>query len=101
MTQYSETPAIPGKVLEHQFLKPLKVSQSQLARDIDVPRTRIVEIIHGQRAITADTALRLATYFDTDPLYWLTLQTKYDLHCTIRDRGDEIKQRIRQLKSVA
>lgn len=69
----------PGKILEQDFLKALKISQYRLAKAIDVSPRRINEIVHGNRAITADTALRLARYFETSAQFWMNLQTQYDL----------------------
>ncbi len=71
---------------------PLKLSQNQLTRDLDVPVGRINQIIHGRRAITADTALRLARYFNTSPELWLDLQNDYDLRCAKRKLGDKISR---------
>ena len=72
-------PIHPGEILLEEFLKPMGLSQNQLANDIGVPPRRINEIIHGQRRITADTALRLAHYFKMSPQFWLGLQMDYDL----------------------
>ncbi len=72
-------PIHPGEVLMEEFLEPLGLSQNQLANDIGVPPRRINEIIHGKRRITADTALRLAHYFEMTPQFWLGLQMDYDL----------------------
>jgi len=72
-------PIHPGEILMEEFLKPLELSQNQLANDIGVPPRRINEIIHGKRRITADTALRLAHYFKMSPQFWLGLQMDYDL----------------------
>ena len=69
----------PGKTLYEQFLAPRKLSQNRLARAIEVPPRRINEIVHGKRAISADTALRLSRYFGTSERFWLNLQTRYDL----------------------
>ena len=69
----------PGEILSEEFLKPLGLTQYRLARDIGVPPRRINEIVKGQRAITADTALRLGRYFCMAPEFWLNLQTHYDL----------------------
>jgi antitoxin HigA-1 len=69
-------------------MKPLKLSQNKLARDLDVPVARINDIIHAKRGISADTALRLAAYFKTSPEFWLTLQTRYDLKIAERKVGD-------------
>ena len=72
-------PIHPGEVLMEEFLAPLGLSQNQRANDIGVPPRRINEIIHGKRRITADTALRLAHYFEMSPQFWLGLQMDYDL----------------------
>src|SRR5882762_5253801 len=69
----------PGEILDEEFLKPMGITQYRLAKDISVPRRRINEIVKGQRAISADTALRLGKYFGMAPQFWLNLQTHYDL----------------------
>jgi addiction module HigA family antidote len=72
-------PVHPGEILLSEFLEPLGVSQYQLAKAVDVPARRINEIVHGQRRISADTALRLARYFGTSERFWMNLQARYDL----------------------
>ena len=72
-------PIHPGEILLEEFLQPLNLSQYRLSKDISVPPRRINEIVHGKRAITADTALRLARYFETTDRFWINLQTRYDL----------------------
>ena len=72
-------PIHPGEILLEEFLKPLGISQYRLAKDINVPARRINEIVHGKRAITADTALRLSCYFNLSERFWLNLQARYDL----------------------
>lgn len=72
-------PLHPGEILLEEFLKPMQLSQNRLALDIRVPPRRINEIVLGKRRITADTALRLAKYFDMSPEFWLGLQMDYDL----------------------
>ena len=79
------SPVHPGEVLQEEFLKPLGVSQYRLAKEISVPPRRVNEIVYGSRAITADTALRLARYFGTTDRFWLNLQVRYDLEVE-RDR---------------
>jgi len=69
----------PGEVLLEEFLAPMGLSQNRVAREIGVPPRRINEIVHGKRAITADTALRLARYFGTSETFWMGLQADYDL----------------------
>lgn len=91
----SKVPPIhPGEILLEEFLKPLDLSQYRLARDISVPPRRINEIVHGKRAVTADTALRLARYFGTSERFWLNLQTRFDLE-TEKDRlGDRLETEV-------
>lgn len=72
-------PIHPGEILNEEFLQPLGISQYRLAKEIAVSPRRINEIVHGTRAITANTALRLAQYFGTTPEFWMNLQNKYDL----------------------
>ena len=71
----------PGEILSEEFLKPMKISQYRLAKDISVPARRINEIVQGKRGITADTALRLARYFGMSERFWINLQARYDLEC--------------------
>ena len=78
-------PIHPGEVLLEEFLGPLGLSQYRLAHAMSVPPRRINEIVHGNRAISADTALRLARFFGTSAQFWLNLQARYDLE-TERDR---------------
>ena len=80
-------PIHPGEVLQEEFLLPFEISQYRLAKDIDVAPIRINEIIKGKRAISTDTALRLAKYFNTTPQFWLNLQSHYDLAV----EGEELK----------
>ena len=75
-------PIHPGEILMEEFLEPMEISQYRLAKDISVPPRRINEIVHGKRAITADTALRLGRYFGMSAHFWLNLQTRYDLERT-------------------
>ena len=79
MAPKKQPPVHPGEVLLTEFLEPLGLSQYRLAKDISVPARRINEIVHGDRSITADTALRLARYFGTSERFWLNLQARYDL----------------------
>jgi addiction module HigA family antidote len=72
-------PTHPGEILLEEFLRPMGISQYRLARDISVPPRRINEIVHGKRAISADTALRLSRYFGLSDRFWLNLQAHYDL----------------------
>lgn len=91
-------PIHPGEVLLEEFLKPLEISQYRLAKDISVPPRRINEIVHGQRGISADTALRLARYFGTTERFWLNLQARFDLE-TEKDRlGDRLVTEVQVLR---
>lgn len=85
-------PVHPGEILLEEFLKPLEVSQYQLAKEISVPARRINEIVHGQRRISADTALRLARYFGTSERFWMNLQTRYDLEIEKDRLGDALDE---------
>lgn len=82
--------AHPGEILLEDWLKPLGISQYALAKAIDVPPRRINEIVHGKRAITADTALRLAAFFNTDAQSWLNLQSHYDAEQVRAEIGDSL-----------
>jgi addiction module HigA family antidote len=93
-------PVHPGEVLLEEFLRPLSVSQYQLAKAVDVPARRINEIVHGQRRITADTALRLSRYFGTSERFWLNLQARYDLE-TEKDRLGAALDGIRPLSAAS
>ena len=86
----------PGEVLRDRFMKPIGLSINKLARDLDVPPNRIHGIIHGKRSVTADTALRLAAYFDVSAESWLGLQLDYDLRLARRRYGSEIAQAVRR-----
>ncbi len=72
-------PIHPGEILLEEFLEPMGLTQYRLAKDVNVPARRINEIVHGKRAITADTALRLSRFFGTSESFWMNLQTRYDL----------------------
>ena len=78
-TETVMAPVHPGEILLEEFLEPLGVSQYQLAKAVSMPASRINEIVHGQRRISADTALRLARYFGTSERFWINLQARYDL----------------------
>jgi len=95
MARKAHPPIHPGEVLLEEFLEPMELSQYRLAKDISVPARRINEIVHGKRGITADTALRLARFFDTSERFWMNLQMRYDLEV---EKG---KLRGRLVKEVA
>jgi addiction module HigA family antidote len=84
LTTTARMPPHPGRFLETRFLKPLGISQSELAVALGVSRRRVNELIRGHRAITADTAVRLGMYFGTEPAFWLQLQLAWDVYLATR-----------------
>ena len=82
----------PGEILLEEFLKPMEISQNRIARDIGVAPRRINEIVQGKRAITADTALRLAKYFGMSESFWMGLQADYDLENVRKDLGKRLER---------
>lgn len=88
-------PIHPGETLREDLLKPLGLSANRLAIELQVPVTRVNDIVRGKRSITADTALRLARYFGTTPQFWMNLQANYELELAQDARGDEIADRVR------
>jgi addiction module HigA family antidote len=94
-------PITPGEILLKEFLKPLGISQSQLARDISVPSGRINDIVQGKRAITADTALRLSVYFKMTPEFWMNLQSRYDLKLAKQNLLPKIERSVRPAEKQA
>lgn len=93
-------PVHPGEVLEEEFLKPLGLSQHRLALDIGVDARRINVIVLGKRSVTANTALRLARYFDTSPEFWLGLQAQYDLDVEEDEVGEKLEKEVRVYAEV-
>ena len=85
----------PGEILIEDFMKPMHITARKLAADIDVPPSRISEIVRGHRPVTSDTALRLGLYFNIDPRFWLNLQSEYDIRIATRNLMSLIKPRIR------
>jgi addiction module HigA family antidote len=85
----------PGEILLEDFMKPMGITARQLASDIDVPPSRISDIVHGRRQITADTAVRLGLFFSMEPRFWMNLQTEYDLRITQRESAVQMTSRIR------
>lgn len=85
----------PGEILLEEFMKPMGITARQLAADMDVPPSRISDIVNGARPITADTALRLGLFFSMEPRFWLNLQTEYDMRTVTRNSQDQIAPRIR------
>ncbi len=89
-------PVHPGEILEEEFLKPLNISQNRLGKDLGVSPRRVNEIIHGKRAITADTALRLSRYFGNSASFWLGLQMDFDLDVANDALAARINKEVRQ-----
>ena len=89
-------PIHPGEQLREEFLKPLQITAYRLAKDIGVPVTRIQDIVAERRAITGDTALRLARYFDTTPKFWLNMQRDFELESAAEALGDRLKREVKR-----
>ena len=90
-------PIHPGEILLEEFLKPMEISQNQLGRSLGVSPRRINEIVHGKRSVTADTALRLSTFFGNSSSFWLGLQMDYDLD-VVRDNSlEKIKKEVQSM----
>jgi antitoxin HigA-1 len=95
-------PVHPGEILREDFMKPLGLSVNKLALELHVPATRIGEIVHERRRITAETALRLAQYFKTNAEFWLNLQNFYDLEVTRRSgKTSEIERQVQPVGANA
>ena len=95
MTVTRVPPIHPGEILLEEFLKPMHLSQYRLAKDIGVPARRINEIVHGKRAISADTALRLSRYFGLSERFWLNLQSRYELEMAKDRLGERLECEVR------
>lgn len=91
----------PGEILQEDFMKPLGISARKLAADIDVPPSRISELVHGHRPITADTALRLGLFFGMEPRFWMNLQAEYDMRIASRNLLEKIAPRVRVFHQTA
>lgn len=91
----------PGEILLEDFLRPMGVTNARLAADIDVPTSRISDIVNGKRPITVDTAIRLGLYFNMEARFWLNLQSEYDARVAERELMPAIKPRIRPLTPKA
>ena len=94
MTEEKMAPVHPGEILIEDFMKPLGISQYRLAKDINVPIPRINAIIKGKRGISADTALRLARYFETSEQFWMNIQLHYELECAKDALGSSLSEEI-------
>ena len=94
------TPIHPGETLLEDFMKPRALSINRLALDLHVPVTRVSEIVNARRAISADTALRLARYFGTSPQVWLNLQARYELQVAEDQRGADIERQVQPCRAA-
>jgi addiction module HigA family antidote len=92
-------PVHPGEILLEEYLNPMGISQYRLAKEISVPARRINEIVHGKRSISADTALRLARFFGTTELFWVNLQTRYDLEVEKDKLAGRLEREVSVFKS--
>lgn len=95
MSEQKLAPIHPGEILLEEFLKPMGISQYRLAKDISVPARRINEIVHGTRAISPDTALRLSRYFGLSERFWINLQARYNLEVEKDRLKDRLDQEVR------
>lgn len=93
-------PIPPGEILLEEYLKPLNLTQRRLAADLDIPISRVSEIVHGKHAITAETALRLGEHLETGPKFWLNLRADYDLQIAQDAGWARVKSRIQAVKSI-
>jgi addiction module HigA family antidote len=101
MSRRKLQPVSPGEMLREEFLRPLELSANQVARALGVPANRITGILNNTRGITADSALRLARYFDTTPEFWMNLQSRYDLEMAKDHLAEKVKQQVRPLHRAA
>ncbi|MBI4209484.1 MAG: HigA family addiction module antidote protein [Deltaproteobacteria bacterium] len=95
MAKRKISPIHPGEILLEEFLTPMRISQYRLAKDIHVPARRINEIVHGKRAITADTALRLGRYFSMSPEFWTNLQAHHDIEVEKERIAEDLEEKVR------
>ena len=93
-------PVHPGEILREEFMLPLRLSMNRVAMDLRVPVTRIADIVNEKRAITADTALRFARYFNNSATFWMNLQTRYDLEVAEDEIADKVERDVRPLEAV-
>ena len=97
MTSDKLPPVHPGEILFEEFMTPLAITQYRLSKDIGVHPRRINQIVHGNRAVTADTALRLSRYFGTSERFWMNLQCRYDLEVEKDRLGDRLERDVKEL----
>jgi len=93
-------PIHPGEILQEEFMRPLKISQNLLGRELGISPRRVNEIVHGKRRVTADTALRLSAFFGNSASFWLGLQMDYDLDTAIDESGRDIEQQVQHCRAI-
>lgn len=101
MSKRDFPPIHPGEILLTEFLEPMRITQYRLAKDLGVTARRINEIVHGRRAITADTALRLGRFFNMEPQFWLNLQNHYDMEMALEALQGRLDTEVRPLSRAA
>ena len=94
-------PVHPGEILREEFMKPLGLSMNKLALDLRVPVTRIAEIVHERRAISAETALRLGRYFNTTSVFWMNLQVRYDLEVAEDEQAERVARDVQPFAAAS
>jgi addiction module HigA family antidote len=93
-------PVHPGEILREDLMKPLGLTVNGLARELNVPVSRITEIVNSRRAVNADTALRLSRYFGSTPEFWINLQSAYDLSVTLDSSASRIEREVKPRKAA-
>ncbi len=94
-------PVHPGEILSEEFMAPLGLSMNKMAMDLRVPVTRIADIVNEKRGITAETALRFARYFNNSPIFWMNLQTRYELEVAQDELAAEVERDVQPLETVS
>jgi len=93
-------PAHPGEILREEFMAPLGLSMKKMAMDLRVPVTRIADIVNEKRGITAETALRFARYFKNSPIFWMNLQTRYELEVAQDELASKVERDVQPLQTA-
>ena len=100
MTRRKLKPAHPGEILREEFMAPLGLSVNKMAIDLQVPVTRIADIVNEKRGITAETALRFARYFKNSPIFWMNLQTRYELEVAQDELASKVERDVQPLQTA-
>src|SRR5258708_31854352 len=100
MRRKKRNPAHPGEVLREEFMRPLGLSMNKMAMDLRVPVTRIADIVNEKRGITAETALRFARYFNNSPVFWMNLQTRYELEVAQDELASKVERYVQPLQTA-